>query len=178
MTLTPAQWAKIWAGLEDMDVAPVIMSDQLVNAQDRPLIAIRVVSEGIPVTKPQYMWEENVDGVEEEDPPIKRVTYGQQCKARIKAFLEVMDLTQARELASEFCTKLDQDELFINPVDDWMQYRGSEPADHPPPYTAVRLKKLVQRFSVDFFVEYRYLWTKDYDIIDDVDIDYEAMGED
>ncbi|MHB8123471.1 MAG: hypothetical protein ACYDG4_15110 [Desulfuromonadaceae bacterium] len=172
--LTPTQWDKIWTGLAGMGLATTIMADQLINALDRPLIAIRVVSEGIPITKRQYLGEEDIEG--EDDLTLKQVTYGQICKARISALIESLDLADARLLVSQFITKLDQEELRINPHDDRMQYRGCEPADHPPPYSAVRLKKLIQRFSVDFFVEYWYTWTVDYDIIDDVDIDYEHLG--
>jgi len=181
MTLTPEQWDKIWAGIPNTFTIgdqtynlSKIQADQLINQPTRPVIVVHLVSQGQEVTPVQPMG----DGILLEGDPatgdavIRRCRYGQICKARVQIVIESHDLDEARNLASRLSQDLYCFELGINPIADQMQFRGADPPESLPHYTSARDRKLVQRFGITVFVEYRFCWDKDFPVIREVKFDF------
>lgn len=172
MTISPAQWEKIYAGIPaTLDGVPVtvLRTRQFINRHAFPVVLITPITEGIPVTGAGQLWERY-------DPSegVMEVARGQICKARISAVIEAVGLTEARALAYAFSADLFTYELSIDPIRDRMQFRGSEPPTLLAPYQLSN-KSYVQRYNIDFFVEYEFVWITKAPVIREVEA---TIGED
>lgn len=162
MTLTPEQWAKIYAGVPcDLPGAKLtkFRSQQFVQTPEYPLLLLTKVTQGIPVTQLGLMRTNSAN---------VRETWGQICKARISAVIMALDLEEAELLASQFYQALYENELGINPYADRMQFRGADPPENLPPVYSEKKRRLIQRSIVYFFVEYEFTWQKNFDTIQKV----------
>ncbi len=142
------------------------------QADEYPLLLVTFVSEGIPVTIPRVL-----KSVLNESTRIKTTTYGQNCRARVSALIESPDLRQIESLVGVFSRELYRSELGINPLDDKMQFRGADPPQFPEPYEThlvLNGKKglaKIHRCAIDFFVEYEFSWTKDFDTMQQFEVE-------
>lgn len=163
MTLTPAQWAKIYDGvpcnLPGGAVLHKFRSQQYVQTPEYPLLVLTIASQGIPVTQVGLMRTNSA---------TVRETWGQNCKARISAVIMASDINESMALASQFYQALYENELGINPYADRMQFRGADPPENIPPVYNEKRKRLIQRSIVYFFVEYEFTWQKNFDTIQKV----------
>lgn len=169
MTLTPGQWTKIYDSLPST-IGEITLqkerSRQYLNNPTFPLAIITIISQGIPITTRR----EQVS-VLSDDKLTKTTTYAQLCRARISVVIEDPDMTQVEALASGLATDLYARELGINPLHDRMQFRGCDPPTHPPPYRSEKLKMLIHRCVVDFFVEYEFSWTLTFPVIREFEVE-------
>jgi len=172
MTLTPAQWDKIYKGVPDAFESGArltkLRSQQYVNRPRYPVLVISIISQGIPVSE---------IGLMKCNTGNAREVWGQNCRARISAVIESPDIIECGSLASQLVQELYADELGINPIQDGMQFRGADPPQNLPPVRDEWIKKLVQRFAVDFFVEYEFTWQKNFDTIQKVVLDLNGEAE-
>jgi hypothetical protein len=164
MTLTPAQWDRIYAGIpcqfDSGSRLAKFRSQQFVKVPKYPLVIVSITTQGIPVSSVKLLRYNSV---------VKsRETWGQNCKARITAIIEALDITECESLASQFYQVLYTNELGLTPYGDRMQFRGADPPQNLPPYYNDKKRKMVQRFGVDFFVEYEFSWQKNFDTIQKV----------
>lgn len=168
MTLTPAQWAKIYAGVPcDLPSGRLIKfrSQQNVNLPAYPMLVLTKVSQGIPITR---------FGLTRDNPARRDVeTWGQILKARISAVIMDPDMEKAESLASEFYHELFKNELNITPYDGErdatrMQFRGADPPENIPPVYNERKRQLIQRIVIYFYVEYEFSLQKKFDTIQKV----------
>jgi hypothetical protein len=127
-------------------------------------VLITPITEGIPITEAGQLWEKY-----NPDDGMMDVARGQRCKARISAVIEAVGLTEARALASTFSQELFTKELSINPIQDRMQFRGADPPEILAPYQ-IAGKAYVQRYNIDFFVEYEFIWITKVPVIREVEV--------
>jgi hypothetical protein len=170
MTLTLAQLDKIFDGIPTVLGGYTLSkqrSQQYVNKPSYPVMIFSVVSQGLPVSGSgvrvlgSYLnWSKD----------IRVEVWGQNCRARLSVIIETKDIRQADELVSLFMTELNASELGINPICDWMQFRGADPPQCLPPYK-IGNSTMIQRYAIDFFVEYLFTWKKYYDTIREVSVE-------
>jgi hypothetical protein len=167
MTLTPEQWARIYAGVPcDLRSGRLtkFRSQQFVQTPGYPLLVLTKVSQGIPVTQLGLMRTNSAN---------VRETWGQICKARISAVIMDPDLARVEALAREFYYALYEKELGFTPYDGErdaarMQFRGADPPENIPPVYSDNKRRLIQRVVIDFFVEYEFAYQKIFDTIQKV----------
>ena len=171
MTLTEEQWTKIYDGIPASFSGGVTLqkerADQYVNQPAFPFMLVSIISQGIPVSDVRR----DVSSVYDPATKVRTVKFSQNMKARISCIIEALDITEIELLASFFYKELYRAELGINPIQDRMQFRGVDPPESIPPYRNDKLKKLVQRRAVDFFVEYEFSWTVPFETIQEFDVD-------
>ena len=173
MTLSEEQWQKIYDGLPVSFTGAVLgkeRADQYVNSKKLPgypFMLVSIISQGIPVSDVRR----DVSSVYDPVTKVRTVKFSQNMKARISCIIEALDITEVERLASLFYKELYRAELGINPIQDRMQFRGVDPPEAIPPYRNEKLKKLVQRRAVDFFVEYEFSWTIPFETIQEFDVD-------
>lgn len=186
MTLSLDQRDKIYEGIPTVfDNGNLVLQKsktrQFIKAHqpdEYPLLLVTFVSEGIPVTMVRELKSDL-------DPStrIKTTTYGQICKARVSALIESPDLRQIESLAGLFSRELCSTELQINPIDDRMQFRGADPPQFPEPYETFLVldgKKglaKIHRCAIDFFVEYEFSWTKQFDTMQEFEAEVDGPPE-
>lgn len=163
MTLTPNQFQIIYEGIPAILPGGAVLykyrTQQYVNKPQYPLLIVTIASEGIPV---------NDVGLMSRNTSVVRETWGRNCKARICAVIEALDMNECRRLASELYTALYTSEVGLNPYMNGMQFRGADPPENLPPIRDEWMKKLVQRFAVYFSVEYEFTWQQNFDTIQKV----------
>jgi hypothetical protein len=163
MTLTPEQFLTIYKGVPEALPSGARLykyrSQQYVNKPKYPLLILTIASEGIPVGEVGLMSRNTATATE---------VWGQNCRARICAIIEALDMNECRALASELYTALHSSEVGLNPYMNGMQFRGADPPENLPPIRDEWMKKLVQRFAVYFFVEYKFTWQRTFDTIQKV----------
>lgn len=170
MTLNPAQWDLIYAGIPcsfpDGSSLHKFRSQQFVPRQDAnfPLCIVSIVSQGIPVDSDWHILDDFYDA----STKVRIERWGYRCKARISAVIEALSIPEVERLSSFFCQALYKDELDINPIQNRMQFRGVDPPQNLPPYYNPLKKMNIQRIAIDFFVEYEFSWTKIPDLIREV----------
>ncbi len=168
----------LWAG-RDQVVLQKTRTRQFINQPgEYPLLLVTFVTEGIPVTVRRELKSEL-----DESTRLKTTTYGQICRARVSALIESPDQRQVERLAGLFSQELYRTELGINPLDDRMQFRGCDPPQFPEPYeTHIILngKKglaKIYRCAIDFFVEYWFTWTKEFDVMQEFEAEVDGLAE-
>jgi len=170
MTLSEEQWQKIYDGLP-VSLSGVVLNkertDQYVNRPAFPFMLVSIISQGIPVSDVRR----DVSSVYDPATKVRTVKFSQNMKARVSCIIEALDITEVERLASLFYKELYRAELGINPILDRMQFRGVDPPEAIPPYRNEKLKRLVQRRAVDFFVEYEFSWTIPFETIQEFDVD-------
>lgn len=169
MTLTPDQWKRIYDGIPSTIRESTMQkerSHQYVNNPDFPIAIITIISQGIPITTRREQ-----DSILSDDKRTKTTTYAQFCRARISVVIEDPDMMKVEALASGLATELYARELGINPLRDRMQFRGCDPPTHPPPYRSEKLKMLIHRCVLDFFVEYEFSWTLNFPVIREFEVE-------
>ena len=165
MTLTPEQFQAIYEGVPEVLPSGATLykyrSQQYVNKPRYPLLIITIASEGIHVSEVRLMSRNTATATE---------IWGQNCRARMAAVIEALDMNECRRLASELYTFLYSTEAGLNPYQSNMpmQFRGADPPENLPPLRDEWQKKLVQRFVVYFFVEYQFTWQRTFDTIQKV----------
>lgn len=170
MPLTSEQMEKIYTGLPN-SLGGVSLSRprgrQFLNSEPYPRLAFSVISQGIPVgdIKPVAEYYNSSTGLRTE-------VWGQNHRARITLILQTQDPEQADTLLNSLMTNIQASELGINPINDYMQFRGADPPSALPSYQDPENKKLVQGYSIDIFVEYLFTWIKYFDVIKEVYVEY------
>lgn len=171
MTLSEEQWQKIYDGIPATLPGGATLqkerADQYVNRPAFPFMLVSIISQGIPVSDVRR----DVSSVYDPVTKVRTVKFSQNMKARISCVLEALDITEIERLAGLFYKELCRAELGVNPLQDRMQFRGVDPPEAIPPYRNDKLKKLVQRRAVDFFVEYEFSWTIPFETIQEFDVD-------
>jgi len=176
MTLSPSQIKKIYDGLPSvLDGVSVSKSrtGQVINrAPSYPRLYYTITSQGLKVGDPSilayYLNEART---------IKTEVWRRQNRARITVFIESFDIDEADRLVHALVVELNAYELGFNPINDYMQFRGADPPTLLQPFAAPDGRKTVQRYAVDFFVEYTLTWTKYFDVIKEVYIEVETTKE-
>ena len=181
MTLAPAQWDTIFEAIPSTFTynchtyaLEKILADQYINQPNRPVMVIRLLSQGKEITPVQQLSVHEGDLLEGDaskgNAYFRRVWHGQVCRARINVQIESFDLNEARNLASCLSQDLQAFELRINPYANDMQFRGVDPPEALSPYYSAKAKKLVQRFSLIFSVDYQFKWSRDFPVIREFEI--------
>jgi len=176
MTLSPSQINKIYDGLPSvLDGVSVSKSrtGQVINrAQSYPRLYYTLTSQGIKLGDPSILaYYNNASN------NIRTEVWRQQNRARLTVFIESFDLDEADRLVHALVVELNASELGFNPINDYMQFRGADPPTLLQPFLGPDGKKTVQRYAVDFFVEYTLTWQKYFDVINSVYIEVETTKE-
>lgn len=176
MTLSPSQINKIYDGLPSvLDGVSVSKSrtGQAINrAQTYPRLYYTITSQGITLGDPALL-----ASYLNQAKTIRTEVWRQQNRARLTVFIESFDLDEADRLVHALVVELNAAELGVNPLNDYMQFRGADPPTLLPPYPVPDGRKTVQRYAVDFFVEYTLTWKKYFDVIKEVYIEVETTKE-
>jgi hypothetical protein len=171
MTLTFEQWTKIFDGIPVSFSGGVTLAkeraDQYVDLPEFPFMLVSIITQGIPVSDIRR----DVSSVLDPVTKVRTVKFSQNMKARISCVLEALDISAVESLASQFYMRLYREELGINPIEDRMQFRGADPPTNISPYRSDKLKKLVQRRAIDFFVEYEFSWTIPFATIQEFEVE-------
>jgi len=175
MTLSPTQINKIYEGLPTvLDGTPVSKSrsGQVINRPTYPRLYYTITTQGLKVGDPSilayYLNEAQT---------IKTEVWRQQHRARLTVFIESYDLDEADRLVHALVVDLNSRELGVNPINDYMQFRGADPPKLLTPFPHPDGRHTVQRYATDFFVEYTLTWMKYFDVIKEVYIEYETTRE-
>ena len=173
MTLSPDQYKKVYDGLpavlDGINVGKT-RTYQYTNRPRFPRLVFMVVTDGIEVSQPSRL-ASYLNQAES----LKITVWRQQFKARIRVIIDSQDRKELQRLAYAFSTWLKTTELGVNPVQDFMQYRGADPPMPLHPVTPPDNAKLVHRSAVDFFVEYTQTWEQAFDVIREVYVEYESQ---
>lgn len=178
MPMTETQIEKVYRGLPD-SLGGITLTRprgrEFMNyEQPFPRLVFSIISQGIPVGNYNLLtdyYDPTTD--------IRTEVWSQIHRARITLILQSQDPKQLDILLNYLAEDLASNELSINPITDFMQFRGSDPPSMVPTYIDPDNKKLVQGYSIDIFVEYIFTWKKYFDVIKEVYIEYDTMdGED
>jgi hypothetical protein len=178
MPMTEAQIEKVYRGLPDyLDGVAIARprGREFINYEFAfPRLVFSIISQGIPVGNYNLLTD-----YYDPDSGIRTEVWSQIHKARITLVLQSQDPKQLDKLLNCLAEDLASNELGINPITDFMQYRGSDPPSMVQPYIDPDNKKMVQGYSIDIFVEYIFTWKKYFDVIKEVYIEYDTRdGED
>lgn len=172
MALSQTQIEKIYQGLPN-SLGGIILSRprgrQFLNSLPYPRLVFSIISQGVPVSESRLLTEYYASSI-----GLRTEVWSQNMKARISLILQSQDPEQADILLNALITDLNASELGINPINDYMQFRGADPPSALPPYTDPDNKKLVQGHSIDIFVEYMITWKKYFDVIKEVYVEYDT----
>lgn len=172
MTLSPAQYKKLYDGLPSVLGGVSVgktRTYQYTNRSVFPRLYFSVMTEGLAQGDP-YVLANYLNEAE----TLRTNVWAQRNKARLRVIIDSQDPKQLRQLAYQLVTELKNTELRINPIQDMMQFRGADPPLILHPVTPPDGKLLVQRYAVDFWVEYLQTWTKVFDVIKEVHVEFEA----
>jgi len=173
MTLSPDQYKKIYDGLpavlDGISVGKT-RTYEYTNRPRFPRLVFMVVTDGIEESQPSRL-----ASYLNQAKSLKITVWRQQLKARIRVIIDSQDRKELRRLAYALSTWLKSTELGVNPIRNFMQFRGADPPMPLHPVTPPDGNKLVHRYAVDFFVEYTQTWEKAFDVIREVYVEYESQ---
>lgn len=168
MTLSPSQIHKIYNGIPNRlcnRILPKSRGGINENRPEYPSMYYVITTPGIDAGPRSMIASYLISD------SIRKEIWRTPKKARLTVYIESLDIDELDCLLSDFIRQLEASELGINPITDFMQYRGHESPVLLPPYESYTGKQLIQRYAIDFFVEYWMIWEQCYDVIKEIYID-------